>query len=308
EIVSAQSVAIISAQSVAIASAQSVAIRLLISSDCIMKARYWCPTRFSAWFSSVPLNLITCHTLYTSFLGQWLQAENNPSNLSAVMDRLFQVIPGDQHYLDAGPSRCRSCSVVGNSGNLLSSNYGRLIDTSDFVIRINQAPTQGFERDVGYRTTHHVMYPESAVDLQNSSTILLLVPFKVLDLEWLISALTSGHIKFTYMPVKNRITANSQNVLVYNPSFMKYVYEVWLEGHGRYPSTGFLSLILALHVCDQVNVFGFGADQEGNWHHYWEENSMKSAFKETGVHNAEFEYNITQLLAQKGKIRLFKGI
>ncbi|GAA6071706.1 CMP-N-acetylneuraminate-beta-galactosamide-alpha-2,3-sialyltransferase 1-like, partial [Tachysurus ichikawai] len=121
-------------------------------------------------------------------------AESNPSNLSAVMDRLFQVIPGEQHYTDAGPSRCRSCSVVGNSGNLLSSHYGKAIDSSDFVIRINQAPTHGFEHDVGYRTTHHVMYPESAMDLQNVSTSLLLVPFKVLDLEWLVSALTSGRI------------------------------------------------------------------------------------------------------------------
>ncbi|MCI4381465.1 hypothetical protein PGIGA_G00252030 [Pangasianodon gigas] len=276
----------------------------------------WDPEEEDPWFSERfnqsihPLlsrsNSMLSDDTYRWWL--WLQAENSPSNLSAVMDKLFQLVPGEQHYMDAGPSRCRSCSVVGNSGNLLSSHYGELIDSSDFVIRINQAPTQGFEHDVGYRTTHHVMYPESAIDLQNSSTSLLLIPFKILDLEWLTSALTSGHINFTYMPVRPRITANRHNVLVYNPSFMKYVYEVWLENHGRYPSTGFLSLILALHICDQVNVFGFGADQNGNWHHYWEENLMSSAFKETGVHNADYEYNVTQLLAQKGKIRMFKGI
>ena len=60
--------------------------------------------------------------------------------------------------------------------------------------RINQAPTLGYEQDVGYRTTHHVMYPESAINLNNDSTSLLLVPFKTLDLEWLISALTTGNI------------------------------------------------------------------------------------------------------------------
>ena len=59
---------------------------------------------------------------------------------------------------------------------------------------MNQAPTEGFEKDVGYRTTHHLMYPESAVDLGNS-TCLILIPFKTLDLEWLISALTTGTIK-----------------------------------------------------------------------------------------------------------------
>lgn len=60
--------------------------------------------------------------------------------------------------------------------------------------RMNQAPTSGFEEDVGTRTTHHVMYPESAKDLDNG-TSLVLIPFKTLDLQWVISALTTGTIK-----------------------------------------------------------------------------------------------------------------
>lgn len=60
--------------------------------------------------------------------------------------------------------------------------------------RMNQAPTTGFEEDVGARTTHHVMYPESAIDLDNT-TSLVLIPFKTLDLQWIISALTTGTIK-----------------------------------------------------------------------------------------------------------------
>lgn len=35
------------------------------------------------------------------------------------------------------------------------------------------------------------MYPESAVDLDNS-THLVLVPFKIQDLEWLMKAFTTG--------------------------------------------------------------------------------------------------------------------
>ncbi|KAG7245232.1 hypothetical protein INR49_023804 [Caranx melampygus] len=151
---------------------------------------------------------------------------------------------------------------------------------------MNQAPTSGFEEDVGARTTHHVMYPESAIDLDNN-TSLVLIPFKTLDLQWIISALTTGTIK--------------------HPTFFKYVYESWLEGHGRYPSTGFLSLLFAIHICDEVSVFGFGADQYGNWHHYWEENHLAGAFRHTGVHDGDYEYNVTLLLADKHKIQMFKG-
>ncbi|XP_016103673.1 CMP-N-acetylneuraminate-beta-galactosamide-alpha-2,3-sialyltransferase 1-like [Sinocyclocheilus grahami] len=237
---------------------------------------------------------------------QWLQAEKSPSNLTIVLDRLFQLLPAEERYVDAHPDRCRTCSVVGNSGNLRESRYGSYIDSSDFVIRMNQAPTQGFEKDVGYKTTHHLMYPESATDLDNS-TSLILIPFKTLDLEWIISALTTGDISKTYVPVKSRIAANKDKVLIYNPSFLKYVYDSWLEGHGRYPSTGFLSLMFAIHICDEVNVFGFGADQDGNWHHYWEDNMLGGAFRHTGVHDGDYEYNITLLLADKHKIMLYRG-
>lgn len=41
-------------------------------------------------------------------------------------------------------------------------------------------------------------------------------------------------------------------VLVVNPAFFKYVNDRWTEHHGRYPSTGMLAIIFALHICDQV--------------------------------------------------------
>ncbi|KAK2830085.1 hypothetical protein Q5P01_018016 [Channa striata] len=237
---------------------------------------------------------------------QWLQSERQPANFNEVVEELFQVVPDKVLYMDASPKRCRTCAVVGNSGNLKGSNYGKLIDSNEFIIRMNQAPTAGFENDVGSRTTHHIMYPESAIDLDNN-TRLVLIPFKILDLQWIISALTKATIKYTYVPVMSRIKANKDKVVIYSPTFFKYVYESWLDGHGRYPSTGFLSLMLAIHICDEVSVFGFGSDKYGNWHHYWEENLLGGAFRQTGVHDGDYEYNITLALADKHKIQMFNG-
>lgn len=49
--------------------------------------------------------------------------------------------------------RFNSCAVVGNSGSLEGSGLGPSIDRRDAVIRMNMAPVEGYERDVGSRTT-----------------------------------------------------------------------------------------------------------------------------------------------------------
>lgn len=234
-----------------------------------------------------------------------LQRSGDDRSLEEVMSEMFKVIPSPTDEFRPFHKRCRTCAVVGNSGNLRGSGNGHLINSHDFIIRMNKAVTQGFEKDVGNRTTHHFLYPESAVDVERGVSLVLL-PFKLRDLEWLASALSTGHIKMTYMRVKERVKADKDKILVVNPVFFKYVNDHWTEHHGRYPSTGMLAMIFSLHICDQVSVFGYGADQGGNWHHYWEDNRYAGAFKKTGVHSADFETHVIQQLANEGKISLHR--
>ncbi|XP_078146553.1 CMP-N-acetylneuraminate-beta-galactosamide-alpha-2,3-sialyltransferase 1-like [Centroberyx gerrardi] len=222
----------------------------------------------------------------------------------AVVDELFHMFPDGQIFMDSDPGRCRTCAVVGNSGTLRGSHYGALIDFHDVVIRMNRARTKGFEVDVGTRTTHHVMYPESAMDL-DPTTHLVLFPYKTLDLRWLVSAFTTGSVKATYQSVKQKIQANKDLVMVLNPAFIKYVHEIWLDKNGKYPSTGFLALVLGMHICDEVNVFGYGADKDGDWNHYWEE--LKNKHYRTGIHGGENEFKLINQLSQIQKVNFFKG-
>lgn len=57
----------------------------------------------------------------------------------------------------------------------------------------------------------------------------------------------------------------------------------------------------------QVNVFGFGADGHGNWHHYWENNRYAGEFRKTGVHDADFEAHIVDILEKTNKISVYRG-
>ncbi|XP_011817847.1 PREDICTED: CMP-N-acetylneuraminate-beta-galactosamide-alpha-2,3-sialyltransferase 2 [Colobus angolensis palliatus] len=188
-----------------------------------------------------------------------LQPQFKSHNTNEVLEKLFQIVPGENPYRFRDPHQCRRCAVVGNSGNLRGSGYGRDVDGHNFIMRMNQAPTVGFEQDVGSRTTHHFMYPESAKNLP-ANVSFVLVPFKALDLLWIASALSTGQIR------------------------------LWKDEEG--PS---------------VNVYGFGADSRGNWHHYWENNRYAGEFRKTGVHDADFEAHIIDMLAKASKIEVYRG-
>ncbi|RXN34617.1 CMP-N-acetylneuraminate-beta-galactosamide-alpha-2,3-sialyltransferase 1-like protein [Labeo rohita] len=210
------------------------------------------------WFTKrfrkdVPPVLALNNSDLPNHIFKWWQSLQSKSkaNYSEVIKDLFSVIPGEERYRDTGPSRCRTCAVVGNSGNLLGSYYGPVIDNHDFVFRMNKAPVQGYEKDVGSRTTHRIMYPESATHLDNN-THLVLLPFKILDIQWITSALTDGSIKRTRFKVIDKLQATR----------------------------------------DKVNVFGFGANSKGTWHHYFEntpkrfkrtEGAGTTGFRNTGL-------------------------
>ncbi|CAK6961087.1 CMP-N-acetylneuraminate-beta-galactosamide-alpha-2%2C3-sialyltransferase 1-like [Scomber scombrus] len=221
-----------------------------------------------------------------------------------TVNRLFQMFPKSPDLLESSPNHSRNCAVVGNSGNLRGSHYGPLIDSHDVVIRINKGHTKGYEADVGTKTTHRIMYPESAMDLDDS-THLVLFAFKIKDLEWLIKAFSTGFFGRSYAPIKSTIKANKDLVMVTNPAFMRYVHEIWLEKKGGYPSTGFMAVILALHICDEVHVFGFGADKDGNWSHYFEE--LKNKKFKTGLHPGSHEYDIIKELAERKILHFYAG-
>ncbi|XP_013816987.1 CMP-N-acetylneuraminate-beta-galactosamide-alpha-2,3-sialyltransferase 2-like [Apteryx mantelli] len=266
----------------------------------------------SAWFKARydaavgPLLTVQAQDLSPDVIRWWLKLQGSQSGaqLQATIQSLFAILPSPTSSTWAA-AQCRTCAVVGNSGRLKGSSHGPQIDSHDWVLRMNRAKIAGFEVDVGMRTTHHFMYPESAVNLW-PGVHLVLVPFKPLDLKWVASAFSTGELTHTYTRVKQFIKADRNKVLILSPAFLKYIHDNWTQHHGKYPSTGFTALLFALHACQQVSVFGFGADTKGNWHHYWEENRYSGAFRRTKVHDADVEFSIIKRLAAEGRIFFYE--
>lgn len=52
-------------------------------------------------------------------------------------------------------------------------------------------------------------------------------------------------------------------------------------------------------------MFGFGADSDGNWSHYWEQ--LRNKKLRTGAHPGGQEYEMIQELDKHQKIKFYKG-
>ena len=82
-----------------------------------------------------------------------------PSFFGAPIDAdLLRLFPPDNHAQKYG-----SCAVVGSAGHLLGSGLGSWIDSSQVVIRFNEAPTAGFEWHVGSRTTLRIIHASAPI-------------------------------------------------------------------------------------------------------------------------------------------------
>ncbi|XP_056459756.1 alpha-N-acetylgalactosaminide alpha-2,6-sialyltransferase 5b isoform X1 [Gadus chalcogrammus] len=69
------------------------------------------------------------------------------------------VLRGYKSFVDQKPLKmhCSSCSLVSSSGQLTGGRRGEEIDRAQCVIRMNDAPSAHFQRDVGRRTDLRVV-------------------------------------------------------------------------------------------------------------------------------------------------------
>ncbi|XP_059406391.1 alpha-N-acetylgalactosaminide alpha-2,6-sialyltransferase 2 isoform X1 [Carassius carassius] len=191
--------------------------------------------------------------------------------------------PANSHLFERKTSdTCVRCAVVGNGGILNGSRQGKTIDSHDYVFRVNGAIIQGFEDDVGTKTS---FYGFTTNSLKNSligyyqdgfhkvprdpGIGYIFIPAETRDYVMLAAAIqgvsvTSGPDKgdrpselFGYNPKTHQFK-------MIHPSFIQYVTQRFLKSplleqfrDVYMPSTGALMLLVALHNCDQVSAYGF---------------------------------------------------
>lgn len=249
-------------------------------------------------------------------LRDWLGRQRfDPGVMSELVDLIKRPIDrygGTDDDAD-GPKKYASCAVVGNSGILLESEHGDLIDGHELVVRINNAPAgnERYARHVGARTglafvNSNVMSRWCAVGSRRASCYCRAYGDAVPILTYMCSGAhfvehaacnassvsSSGAAPAPVIVTDPRLDALCARIVKYY-SLRRFARETGLpaEEWGRrhevamfHYSSGMQAVLAAAGVCDRVSVFGFGKDAAAR-HHY---HTLQKG--ELDLHDYEAEY------------------
>ncbi|NXA35954.1 SIA7B sialyltransferase, partial [Eudromia elegans] len=227
---------------------------------------------------------------------------------------------------------CVRCAAVGNGGILNGSGMGRAIDGHDYVFRVNGAVTEGFERDVGSRTSLYVFSTNTLMNSLRSyaadgfrhpprtpETRYVFLPDHDRDYLLLQAAVSGqrveqGRDKGTWPPGLFGAELRAAKFKMLHPDFVRYVRNRFLRAdilatprRALYrPSTGAVMLLAALHTCDQVSAFGFlTPDYEAYSDHYFDRTRKRVQF--FANHDLRMEMRLWQRLRRSGLLQLYVG-
>ncbi|XP_074829876.1 CMP-N-acetylneuraminate-beta-galactosamide-alpha-2,3-sialyltransferase 4-like [Natator depressus] len=226
--------------------------------------------------------------------------------------------------------RCRRCVVVGNSNSIRGRGFGAVIDSHNIVIRyrmlpgtntqrgtdgllLNNAPVKEHKEDVGEKTSIRLFFPESALpnplDNNDNETLMVLVAFKSLDFIWVKEMLLKTRTKtvqgfWRQPPSEWKWNASHLRILHPYVTYEATYKLLQLEKRGKkYSTTGIIALNLALHICHEVNIIGFGyPDKRDNTtpvHYYDTEHLSQGVFV---VHNISAEQAWLLKMMERGMI------
>jgi len=188
-----------------------------------------------------------------------------------------------------------SCIVVGNSPLIKERNIGKKINSFDFIVRLNDAPTGGFEKRVGSRTDlrilNRTLQKEKGVGNLDS------------DRSGVLKNFESDVLLYPTPPsieedAREKLV-NSKNSYSVSDFFRTYKEAIEKELGIKRLSTGLFSTIFLVHIFESVALINFDFySSSSSSFHYWENFDGG----DTSPHGFEKEKEFVFYLDRKNKI------
>ena len=213
-----------------------------------------------------------------------------------------------------------SCAIVGSSGRLLKTEYGRHIDDHEIVARINYPPIKGYEKHVGSRPSDIHFFGDKVERCFNEShseakLIVFPLPYKINRKD--VSFETCKANRELPLYTISSYVADFAETLIYNYSLAHHPPKMKAdEVKRKMPTSGFRAVIFTMMLCKHVDLYGFGlsGDKEEWLHYYGTSTKHGSVERFKGAHNPSVEFellthwpNVTNsdFYPRFGKVRVF---
>ncbi|KAL6967030.1 glycosyltransferase 29 [Sarracenia purpurea var. burkii] len=265
---------------------------------------------------------IPVHLRSPQFYRMWLEFRRNLQDWwrkrryqPDIMPELVSLVrvPIDRHNgLVLSERKYSSCAVVGNSGILLKSEYGDLIDGHEVVIRLNNARTGGFERNVGSKTSFsfvnsnilHFCALREGCFCHPYGVKVPMVMYICQPAHFLDYTLCNSSHKLPLLVTDPRFDVLCMRIVKYY-SAKRFVektkrpLEDWVSAHDGsmfHYSSGMQAIMLAVGICDRVSIFGFGKSALAKHHYHTNQKA------ELHLHDYEAEYDLYNDLVDRPEV------
>ena len=181
----------------------------------------------------------------------------------------------------------RRCAVVGSSSNLLDRSDGAAIDAADWVIRVNNAPTPpSLSAQVGSRTDVYVNTHSTrrgACTATSSGND-----------QWHVTSShcnTSNQVFYCHVPVVGRCwwDIHKDHFDRISPRLVGWARAALSTR--RFPTSGLMAVLLALHTCNSTRLYGFGPSFSSRCAKYFGEClSLQESYLHSTWHDMGIEY------------------
>ncbi|NXY92599.1 SIA7F sialyltransferase, partial [Alcedo cyanopectus] len=158
-------------------------------------------------------------------------------------------------------ARCHQCVIVTSSSHLLGTRLGTAIDGAECTIRMNDAPTTGYEVDVGNKTTFRVVAHSSLYRVLKRPQEFVNKTPETIFIFWGPPA----KMQKSLLKIIQRVSASFPNMTAYVVSAgrMKQFDDLFRGETGKdreksrsWLSTGWFTMVIAVELCDAVHVYG----------------------------------------------------
>lgn len=198
----------------------------------------------------IPFHVVINHPLKTTDLKKW-----------AGKDGYVAVYGNKSMTL-----RYHTCALVTSSSHVLGSRAGEEIDRTECVIRMNDAPTLGYEADVGNRTSLRVVAHSSVFRVvRRPNELLQHTDSNPVIIFWGPPNKIGKDAKGTLYRLIQRVSMAYSNLSCFSiaPGKMRKFDGLFRRETGRdrqkshsWLSTGWFTMVIAIEICDSIKVYG----------------------------------------------------